>query len=223
MYQQGAWRRGAFRRRCPCAAASWRTRWAWARRWRCWRACSPTLSLARAPRPPWCAANPLPTQSGLNMHCIRFAIYRHSAFITWPEVLCICCLTCIKQHKLMCLCCWPPQLSYGLQGSHMHGSCGLLTALLLLSQEASTGVPTAANDDKAEDETKAEDGASGGSQQGAQSRPEGPAAGTRRRPRARIAAVEDSDAGAGAQGSPGETSSNAANSSSSDTGAVSTM
>lgn len=90
--------------------------------------------------------------------------------------------------------------------------------MALTSQEASAGEPRAANGVKTEEEAKAEDGADGGSQQAAQSRPEGPAAGTRRRPRARIAAEEDSDADAG---DPGESLSSAASSSPSDTGAVS--
>ena len=102
-------------------------------------------------------------------------------------------------------------------------ACRNVTCLALPSQEASAGAPGAANGVKAEEVTGAEDGVGGGSQQAAQRRPEGPAAGTRRRPRARIAAGEDSGADAGGQGSLGEPSSSAASSSSSGTGAVPAM
>lgn len=90
-------------------------------------------------------------------------------------------------------------------------------------QEASAGEPGAAIDVKSEEEFEAEDGAGGGSQPGAQSRPDGPAVGTRRRPHARTVAEEDSDADAGGQSSPREPLSSAASSSSSGTGGVPAM
>lgn len=112
-------------------------------------------------------------------------------------------------------------LSLGAVGiPRYHTACRKVTCVALSSQEASAGKPGIANGVKAEEETEAEVAAAGGSQQGAQSSPKGPAAGTRRRPRARIAPEEDSDADAGSQGSPGAPLSSAASSSSSDIGAT---